>query len=430
MRTFLALCLLLLPAAAPAAELDAIERQLVAHVESHRDEALELLRRVVDINSGTLDLAGVRQVGDIFSGELAALGFTTRWIDGTAFQRAGHLVAERDGAGPHVLLIGHLDTVFEADSPFQRWERVDATHARGPGVVDMKGGDVVMLFALRALLEASVLDDLRLTVVMTGDEERSGSPLAVSREVLETLEADAAIGFEDGDGDPSTAVVSRRGSSAWELQVTGVPAHSSQVFQPEVGAGAIFEASRILTGFYDALRGDPDLTFNPGLVLGGTQVEFDSTQARGTAFGKNNVVAEHAVVAGDLRALSPEAYAAAQAGMRDVVARHLPRTHAELTFLDSYPPLAPTAGNRELLALYSRASEDLGYGPVAQVDPRNAGAADVSFVAARITRVLDGIGLMGTGGHTVEETADLATLPSQTARAALLLYRLSCRLAD
>jgi glutamate carboxypeptidase len=380
---------------------------------------------VVEINSGTLNFAGVREVGRIFGEQLAELGFATRWIDGAPFERAGHLVAEREGGGPHLLLVGHLDTVFEPDSPFQAWEPVDATHARGPGATDMKGGDVVMLYALRALLAEGVLDDLRLTVVLTGDEERSGRPLDLARAVLTEVEADVAIGFEDGDGDPRTAVVSRRGSSSWELRVTGVPAHSSQVFQPEVGAGAVFEAARILAAFYDELRDDPQVTFNPGVVLGGTQVDFDAAQARGSAYGKNNVVAEHAIVAGDLRALTPEAYAATQATMRDIVGRHLPRTRAEIVFVDSYPPLAPTAGNHELLELYSEVSQDLGYGPVAAVDPRNAGAADVSFVAGRVPRVLDGIGLMGTGGHTVDETADLATLPMQTQRAALLLYRLS-----
>jgi glutamate carboxypeptidase len=425
MRPLLPLLLLLSPAAVPAAELDPVERRLVAHVEAHQGEALELLRRVVEINSGTLNFAGVREVGRIFGEQLAELGFATRWIDGAPFERAGHLVAEREGGGPHLLLVGHLDTVFEPDSPFQAWEPVDATHARGPGATDMKGGDVVMLYALRALLAEGVLDDLRLTVVLTGDEERSGRPLDLARAVLTEVEADVAIGFEDGDGDPRTAVVSRRGSSSWELRVTGVPAHSSQVFQPEVGAGAVFEAARILAAFYDELRDDPQVTFNPGVVLGGTQVDFDAAQARGSAYGKNNVVAEHAIVAGDLRALTPEAYAATQATMRDIVGRHLPRTRAEIVFVDSYPPLAPTAGNHELLELYSEVSQDLGYGPVAAGDPRNAGAADVSFVAGRVPRVLDGIGLMGTGGHTVDETADLATLPMQTQRAALLLYRLS-----
>ena len=419
--------LLALFAAAPAAgELTAVERRIVAHAAAHEDEALALLERAVDVNSGTLNLAGVREVGRLFAEALAALGFETRWVDGAAFERAGHLVAERRGDGPRVLLIGHLDTVFELDSPFQRWQRLSPGEARGPGATDMKGGNVVMVQALAALSAAGVLDELDVAVVLTGDEEKSGRPLGLARAALRAAAAgaDYAIGFEDGDGDPRTAVVARRGSSRWELTVTGVPAHSSQVFTPEVGAGAIYETARILAAFYERLATEPDLTFNPGVIVGGTEVDFDPTQGRGGAFGKDNVVAGHAVVSGDLRALSPEQYARAEATMREIVGEHLPRTTAELVFSEGYPPLAATAGNRGLLALYDAASRDLGLGPVTAVDPRKAGAADVSFVADLVPRVLDGIGLMGSGGHTVDETADLATLPMQIQRAALLLHRL------
>lgn len=421
--------LLLVTAHPSAAETPAIEQRIVEHVEAHQDEALALLQRTVDINSGTMNFSGVRRVGAVFRGELEGLGFEARWIEGAEFERAGHVVAQRAPGSvdaPHLLLIGHLDTVFEADSPFQRFERLSATSAKGPGVIDMKGGNVVMVYALKALEAAGVLDDLRLTVVLTGDEEKTGRPLEPARRAL--IEAargvDAAIGFEDGDGEPETAVIARRGFSSWSLEVAGVPAHSSQIFQAEVGAGAIYEASRILTAFYAELSSETDLTFSPGVIVGGTDVELDASQGRGRAFGKTNVVAQRALVMGDLRALSPQQYERAMAKMRSIVEAHLPRTRASLTFSESYPPLPATEGNRRLLAAYDQVSRDLGHGPVSAVNPRNAGAADVSFVADQVSMVLDGIGLMGSGGHTVEETADLTTLPMQTARAAVLLHRL------
>jgi glutamate carboxypeptidase len=409
-----------------------LERRLVEHVDAHREEALSLLERIVNINSGTLNFEGVREVGRVLGAEFEELGFEVRWVDGAAFDRAGHLVAEwppsetPDDGRPHLLLIGHLDTVFEPDSPFQRFERIDETSARGPGTTDMKGGDVVMIYAIKALAEVGALDDLRLTVVMTGDEEKSGRPLSLAREALVAAaeSADAAIGFEDGDSNPETAVISRRGGSGWVLKVTGVPAHSSQVFTEEVGSGAIYEAARILTAFHEELKDEPVLTFNPGAFVGGTDVEFDPGQSRGTAFGKSNVVAEHAVVAGDLRALSLEQYRRVKAKMKAIVADHLPQTQAEITFSDGYPPLAPSDGNKRLLALYDQVSRDLGFGPVTAVDPRKAGAADISFVAGYVPMALDGIGLMGSGGHTVDEITDLSTLPMQTKRAAVLLHRL------
>jgi glutamate carboxypeptidase len=410
----------------PAATLTPDERALASFVDAHNGESLALLERVVNINSGTQNFEGVREVGSVFSTELAKLGFATHWIDGTPFKRAGHLVAEHPGSGPRILLIGHLDTVFEKDSPFQRFERVDDRHTRGPGIIDMKGGDVVMIGALKALQSLGVLKTMNVVVVMTGDEEDSGEPLSAAREALVAAgkRADLAIGFEDGPADPRLAVTARRGTTGWEVRVTGKPAHSSQIFREDIGYGAVYEMARILNAFREKLAGEAHLTFNPGVLLGGTSVEFDSVQLRGSAFGKTNVVAEHAVVAGDLRALSREQFDSARQTMTAIVGASLPQTSATIKFDEGYPPMAPTEGNAKLLAMYDRASRDLGFGAVTAVSPDRAGAADVSFVAADVKRILDGVGLMGHDDHTANETADLTTLPSQTTRMAVLLYRI------
>jgi glutamate carboxypeptidase len=409
------------------ASLTSTERAIASAVETHNADALALLERIVNINSGTMNFGGVRQVGDALRSEFDALGFTTRWVDGAAFRRAGHLIAEHPGPGPKILLIGHLDTVFEPSSPFQRFERLNDSTAKGPGIIDMKGGDVIILYALRALKDGGLLDRMNVTVVFDGDEEDSGLPRDVARAALvaSARGAAAALGFEDGAADPKTAVISRRSAGSWNLKTTGQPAHSSQIFKPDVGAGAVYEASRILSEFYNKLSTEPYLTFNPGLALGGTLVKSDTTGTEGSAAGKRNVVAEHMEVSGDLRTLSPEQQARAKRTMQAIVARHLPKTSAEITFDDGYPPMAPTAGNRRLLAMYDRASRDLGLGPVVAVDPSRAGAADVSFVAGIVPMIVDGIGLSGHDDHTDKETADLRTLPSQTKRAALLMYRLT-----
>jgi glutamate carboxypeptidase len=417
------------PAKPPAGILSAEEQSIARAIDADQPAALALLEKVVNINSGTHNTDGVRAVGKVFAAELDALGFTTRWVDGSAFHRAGHLVAERAGAGPKLLLVGHLDTVFEPDSPFQRFERVSPDAARGPGVIDMKGGDVIIVFALKALESAGLLDGMHIVVVMNGDEEAAGDPMTAARAALVDAAqgAAAAIGFEDGAGDPKTAVIGRRGIVRWKLQVKGTPAHSSQIFRADIGYGAVFETARILDAFRTRLAGQKYLTFSPGLELAGTAVTHDDGNARGTAAGKPNVVAEHAVVTGDMRALSREQFAAAEKVMSEVVAGSLPGTSGEITFEDGYPPLAVTDGNRRLLAMYDQVSRDLGAGPVDAVDPSLAGAADVSHLAGIVPMILDGVGLMGDGGHTVNETADLATLPSQTKRAAILLHRLGKR---
>ena len=422
-----------MPARAPARahvtadSLTKVEQALARHAASHGPEALSLLERLVNINSGTQNLAGVREVGRVLRAEYDALGFTTRWVDGASFGRAGHLVAERTGVGPRVLLIGHLDTVFEPDSPFQRWERLSDSTARGPGSTDMKGGDVIMLYALKALKASGQLDRMSITVVLNGDEESPGEPIAAARQAL--VEAGSrsqiALGFEDGDGDPRTAVAGRRGFIGWTLRVTGTPAHSSQVFRADIGPGAIYEAARILNEFRVQLGGDPLRTFNAGVALGGTTVALDSTGTRGTAFGKSNVVPEHFTVTGDLRVITPDAAAQAKARMLAIAATASPHTTATLTFDDGYPPMAPTDGNKALLAAFDRASRHLGFGPVGMDNPARAGAADVSFIAATVPQVIDGLGPGGTGGHTVNETLQVPTVAIQVARTAVLLHRIT-----
>ena len=421
-------CLLLLAntAAVAAGPADKVEAAIVQHVQRDHERSLALLKKTVDINSGTMNFTGVRKVGAIFESEFKALGFTTQWMDGSSFHRAGHLLASRGKRGPHILLIGHIDTVFADDSPFQALQLSGPRAGSGPGSTDMKGGDVIMVHALRALRDSGQLDRMSVRVVLMGDEEDRGEPMPLAIQPLLAAGdwADIALGFEDGDGDPKTAAVSRRGSSGWRLEVTGKPAHSSQIFQPDVGDGAIFEAARILDGFRQSLSTVPNLTFNPGVIVGGTDTALDPDTSRGTAFGKGNVIAQGVRVNGDVRAISPEQLAMARKTMSEIAARHLPHTNATLVFDAGYPPMAPTTGNAKLLAIYDGVSRDLGFGPVTAINPRNAGAADISFVADRVDMAIDGIGLMGSGGHTVEEIADLGTLDSQTERAAVTMYRL------
>ena len=404
-----------------------VETRIVEAIDANNGDALSLLEKVVNINSGSQNLAGVKAVGDVFRAEFDALGFKTRWVDGAAFKRAGHLIAEHPGPGPKLLLIGHLDTVFEADSPFQQFQRIDDRTAKGPGIIDMKGGDVIIVYAMKALKAAGVLDRMNVVVVMTGDEEDTGEPQALARQALVEAAKGAqdAIGFEDGPGDPRYAVTARRGTSGWRLEVTGTPAHSSQIFRSDIGYGAIFEVARILDAFRTKLAGEAHLTFNPSVIVGGTTVELDSVTTRGTAFGKTNVIPEKAIVIGDLRPLTKQQLQHARETMKAALDGALPHTKATITFEDGYPALAPTEGNATLLAKYDQASRDLGFGPVEAVSPDRAGAADVSFVADEVPAIIDGVGLMGHDDHTPGETADLTTLPSQTKRAAILLYRLT-----
>jgi glutamate carboxypeptidase len=403
-----------------------IEARIARAVEANQDEAVALLAETVDINSGTLNVGGQRAVYDLLAPRFEALGFGVRYAGPEVADRGGHLVATRaGGSGAHVLLIGHLDTVFEEDSPFQRWERVNDSIARGPGVADMKGGNVVIWSALEALHREAALDGTSITVVLTGDEERPGEPVVEARRTLvEAGEAaDVALGFEGGT--PGLAVIARRSSSAWRIDVTATTAHSSGVFRDAVGAGAIYEAARILEDFYAEIRGEENLTFNAATIVGGTEARWDDDTARGEAFGKTNVVPPTAVVTGDIRTMTDEQLQRTRQRMREIVERSLPGTAAEITFSDGYPSMPPTDANRALLARYSDVSEALGMGTVEPFDPGQRGAADISFVASVVEAGLGGLGPEGEGSHTVEETVNLPSLERAAKRAAVLIYRLT-----
>jgi len=431
-------------ATAPAAPADLghlapAEQAAAEAIADRQDDAFTLLEQLVEINSGTSNPDGVRAVGEVLEDRFRALGFETEWIElPDALERGPHLVARRaarteTGAGEavspplHVLMIGHLDTVFEPDDPFRDFVR-DGDVAHGPGALDMKGGDVAILLALEGLAAAGRLDDLAVTAFFTGDEESPGTPLAVSRASLEAAAraADVALGFESGccrDG-ADKAVVARRGSVPWRLEVEGLRAHSSGIFSDEVGAGAAFELARILDGFYRELAAPDDgLTFNAGVVLAGTDVSYDWDTHRGETFGKTNVVPQRAVAHGGLRALTPEQQERTERRMQEIVADHLPKTGATLTFEEGYPPMPPTEANRHLLALYDGVSRDLGLGPVEPFPPSERGAADVSF-AAPFADALAGLGPEGEGSHTPDEWVALPTIVESAQRTALLLLRL------
>lgn len=405
------------------------ELKICKAIDIRAGAALALLRQAVNINSGTMNFDGVKKVGHLFEDELKQLGFETRWSSGDAFHRAGHLIAVHKGKskGKRILLIGHLDTVFEPDNPFQKATMLNDSIMQGPGSSDMKGGDVIIILVMQALKDAGVLEDLNLEIVMTGDEELNGEPITLSKEAIEEAakRADIALGFEDGDGQPNTALISRRGASDWTLTVKGSAAHSSQIFTPEVGSGAIYEAARILHSFYEALSKEEDLTFNPGIIAGGSKVAFDDSTNTAAVFGKNNIVASDVLVKGDLRAVSTEQLRRARQTMSDVIAQNYPHTEATIDFGDEgYPPMTLTEGNRQLLNAYNKVSTDLGYGQVTAVPPRDAGAADISFASKYVEMALDGLGIAGAGGHTSHETANLRYLTIDAKRAAVLIARL------
>lgn len=407
---------------------EAAERRMVAAVEADHVRNLKLLEELVRVNSGTMNLAGVERVGQMLRPEFEQLGFQVRWVPMAKVGRAGHLVATHkgDGKGKRILLIGHLDTVFEPDSPFQGWRR-DGDTVEGPGVGDMKGGDVIIVAALRAMHAAGTLKTADITVVLTGDEEKPGAPLAEARADLIAAgrNSDVALDFEGLSqvGGKDVGSIARRSSTSWTIRATAKSGHSSGVCKPSAGCGAIYELARIVDEFRRELP-EPNLTYNVGVILGGSQAELNAGDTGGQASGKPNVIAAEALARGDIRTLSDEQEQRVRARMKAIVAHHLDKTDAEIVFSDDgYPPMAPTEGNRALLAKLNKVNATLDLPEMPAGDPANRGAGDISFVA--FIDGLVGLGMAGEGSHAPGETADLKSLDIQAKRAALLISRLS-----
>jgi len=402
--------------------LSPIEQKIRDYVRAHEAEQIAFLEKAVNISSGTFNLAGVRAVGGLFEPEFTSIGFQTNWVAlPDAVGRAGHLFAERKGTrGKRLLLIGHLDTVFEGEG--ERFVRLD-TLAAGAGSSDMKGGDVVVLYALKALHSVGALDGTRIVVAFTGDEEDAGPLHLESRKPLIDVakRSDIALAFEE---DAGKGTVARRGMSGWQLVVSARQAHSSGIFSPGSSYGAIYEAARILNAFREKLSGEQYLTFNPAVIVGGTDVSYDSTKISGTAAGKDNIIAPRVYARGDLRFITQDQLLKAREAMRAIVADHLPGTLATITFEDGNPAMPPTKGNLALLAVEDSVSRALGQGPVEPLDPGRRGGGDISYVSDYVD-ALDGLGVKGMRSHTPDERVDLRSIVPATERAALLIYRLT-----
>ena len=403
-----------------------IEKKLIQTVEQEMEQTLQLLRQSVDINSGTYNIAGVRAVGQLYAKELKALGFTIEWISlPDSLKRAGHLVAYRKGTkGKKLFLIGHLDTVFEPDMPANPFTQLNDSTATGQGINDMKGGDVAIIAALKAMHQYGLLDQTTITVYMTGDEENAGHPRAISRGdfIKRAQDHDIALAFETASG-MNTIATARRGASGWQLEVDGKQGHSSGVFG-NAGYGSIYEAARIINSFRERLSKEPYLTFNPGLIVGGSEVSYNEEAQQGEVAGKTNIISPRTYANGDLRFLSEEQKENARTVMREIVGQSLPGTKARITFSDGIPSMPPTEGNTKLAAQLSEVSEALGFGKVSPGNPGSRGAGDISYVAKYLD-CLDGLGASGRGAHAPGETINLKEYPKLIQRTAVFLYRLT-----
>ncbi|MEU3254834.1 M20/M25/M40 family metallo-hydrolase [Streptomyces sp. NPDC006997] len=374
---------------------------------------LDDLAELVGVDSGSHSPDGVNRVAALLTARLDALGFEVERVtlpDGADGQRFGDaLVARRAGAlpaaqgGRRVLLLGHMDTVFEDGTAAERPFTIRGGRAHGPGVSDDKGGLLAGLLALD-LLRAAGVEAYREVVLLATPDEEIGSP--ASRPLTERLaaESDVALALECAreNGD---LVCARKGVADFRVTVTGTAAHAG--IEPERGANAALAAAHLVVAF-QALNGNWDgVTVNVGVIRAGTRA---------------NIVCPEAELRVEVRSATAAGIDAARAALDAAASRPVvPGTRARVEQLDFCPPLEPSPGVRRLLATARELGAELGV-PVRAT--ATGGVGDANFVAGVGIPVLDGLGPVGGADHTPEEWLDLTTVRHRAALLAALVARL------
>jgi glutamate carboxypeptidase len=375
-------------------------KDLVAYVDTKEAEILAFLERIVNIDSGTHDKAGVDQVGNILADKLQELGFEVEKVPQT--QYGDHLIARKQGRGQRsILFIGHMDTVFPAGTAARRPFRVEGGRAYGPGVLDMKGGDVSLLFALEALKATGnpVYDDVTMTVIFNSDEEVL-SPTSRSIFEVEAKRADTACVFEPARPG-GEYVIRRKGVGKYYLTVHGRAAHAGA--QPEQGRSAVEEMARKILAIHAMTDFKVGTTLNVGLVRGGE---------------RSNVVAETAYAEIDLRAPDMEEARRVDARLREIAAAStVPDTTAELTGGLVFPPMEQTPASRRLFEAVQAAGRELGL----DLQGISTGGGSDGNHAAQFTPTIDGMGPKGSETHSDREFIEVASMSERTKVTTLFL---------
>ncbi len=352
--------------------------------------AIRLLEALVNQDSGTYDRDDVNRFADMLAGSIAELGFTPIRFPETEY--GDHWLWEKRGTGPkRLLFVSHIDTVFASGTAKARPFGVIGQRAHGPGVLDMKGGIVSLLFALRALRETASPAWRETTIAwfLNSDEE------VLSPSSRPLIRAEAERSWSVGVTEPARAggeyVVARKGAGKFFLEVTGKAAHAGN--QPEVGRSAVYAMAQKIVALHEMtdLRGGT--TVNVGVVRGGE---------------RSNVVADHARAEIDLRAWTPAAADTAIARFREITDHpHVDGTTARLRGDMNFPPWPEgCAGTLALLALLQQAGRELGLN---LQGIRTGGGSDGNHTAA-LAPTIDGLGPQGSLAHSADEYIELPTL--------------------
>lgn len=401
------------------AALDREEHDLIRWLDTEENNMLALVETLTNINSGTLNKEGMNKVSTLLGRELAALGFGLTTLPGELIEMpscpgsdynidvADHILATKEGTGKPLLLMGHMDTVFPPDSPFQTFSRNGDVMA-GPGVADMQGGLVVMIYALKALQEAGKLDDLAITVLLNSDEEIGSLS---SRKYLEEQARLHDYGLVYESSGANNLVRQRKGLGQARFVVNGKASHAGGAH--EQGRSAIKELAYKIVEIERITDYESGVTVNVGVINGG--------EAR-------NTIAPCAEALIDLRYPTPQqgldAVNQFEAIFDSVLSYPVESGEITTTSLTNLhrPPKIPTAESDHLLertiAIGRLLGQELGV-----ID--SGGGTDGSLTQAVGLPTLDSLGVSGSGAHSNREQARVSSLVERAKLSAVLIHRLS-----
>ncbi len=373
-------------------------------VAARQPRYLAELEQLVNIDCGSYTPEGVNRIADHVADALGALGATVERRrhepEGDRPQLGDLVVGRLDGDGPRLLLIGHMDTVFDPGTAAERPYRSEGRKAFGPGVTDMKAGLLAGMHAIAALREAG--ERPALTFVANPDEE-IGSPFSspVIRALAPDHDAVLVLECARANGD---IVSARKGIADYHVTITGRAAHAG--VEPEKGRSAILEAAHQVLALH-ALNGRwPTVTVNAGRIRGGT---------------RPNVVPERCELEVDLRAATAEAFDAAATEIERLAGSPtVPDVRVSLSRTAGHPPMEKSEASARLVALAVNVAGELGF---SLRDAATGGASDANTTAAMGIPTLDGLGPVGGDDHSADEWLDLDSVAPRTTLLAGLISR-------
>lgn len=373
------------------------------YLKSQEEEMLFLLEKLVNIDSGSVNKVGIDQVGAVLKNEYEQLGFEIETVP-QVIQGNHLIIRHKNTVNPTILTVSHMDTVFKEGTVAERPFTIHEGRAYGPGVIDMKGSHVVLLYAIKALHAAGKNSFENMEIILTSDEEIGSH---TSRELIEahTEGKKYALITEPARQDGSL-VTARRGAGEFTLKVTGKAAHSG--IQPQAGSSAIEELARKIIKLHELTDHAAGISVNVGVIEGGTTV---------------NTVAASAVAHVDVRIDQIEQAAFIESKIQEICATaDVEGTTIELLGGLERPPMVKNEQTTALFKVFQEVGDRLG---LAIKDVSTGGGSDASFTSAKGVATIDGIGPIGGGAHSEDEYLEIASLVERAELLANAIQRLA-----